>query len=334
VVGGRFLTVIALGGLALTGIASAAAPTAQWRPLLHAAGLVDVVGPRSDGQLVVSAKDRLFLLRPGGALEPFAAGAGGYVAGQGGEPYAALAVDRRLPGRHCSFHRDDVFVLDASGTPGVIRVLANGRALRLADLPKGAFPSGIAFDQIGRFGYRLLVTAVIKDKTTVYAFDCLGKPKIVVRDAALVEGGIVVAPRSFGRYGGYLIAADEKSGKIFAFGPGGAVRLVAKPTLPVGADIGVESLGFVPAGFGPTDAAYVADLTAPGSPTVGTESVLVLRGPDLEAAALKPGELVALMEGGGTTVAVRCMQRCTVRRVASAPAATHGEGHISFATAP
>jgi hypothetical protein len=280
---------------------------------------------------VVSAKDRLFLLQPGGALEPFATG---YTAGQGGEPYAALALDRRAPGKRCSFHRDDVFVLDASGTPGVFRVTANGRVLRFAELAKGVFPSGIAFDGVGRFGYRVLVTTVVNEKTTLYAFDCLGKPTVIARDVARVEGGIVVAPRTFGRFGGSLIAADEKSGKIFAFGPGGAVRLIAKPTLPAGADIGVESLGFVPPGFAANGAGYVADLTAPGSPTVGTESVLVLRGPDLAAAALKPGELVALTEGGGTTVAVRCTQRCTVRQVATGPGATHGEGHISFAPAP
>jgi hypothetical protein len=331
VVGGRFLTLIGLASLVLAGLATAAAPRGQWRPLLHAADLVDVVGPRSDGQLVVSARDRLFLLRPGGALEPFATG---YTAGKGGEPYAALAVDRRLPGKHCSFHRNDVFVLDASGTPGVIRVTASGSALRLADLAKGAFPSGIAFDNVGRFGYRVLVTAVISEKTTLYAFDCLGKPTVIAHDSPRVEGGIVVAPRTFGKFAGDLIAADEKSGKIFAFGPGGAVRLLAKPALPAGADIGVESMGFVPPGFGANDAAYVADLTAPGSPTVGTESVLVLRGADLEAAALRPGDLVALTEGGGATVAVRCTQRCAVRRVADGPAATHGEGHISFATAP
>jgi hypothetical protein len=280
---------------------------------------------------VVSAKDRLFLLQPGGALEPFATG---YTAGQGGEAYAALALDRRLSGKRCSFHRDDLFVLDASATPGIFRVTANGRALRFADLAKGVFPSGIAFDGVGRFGYRVLVTGDINEKTTLYAFDCLGKPTVIARDVVRVEGGIVVAPRTFGRFGGSLIAADEKSGKIFAFGPGGAVKLIAKPSLPAGADIGVESLGFVPQGFGFNDAAYVADLTAPGSPTVGTESVLVLRGPDLELAALRPGELVALTDGGGATVAVRCTQRCTVRRVAAGPAATHGEGHISFAPAP
>jgi hypothetical protein len=298
--------------------------------LLSVPMIVDVVGPRSDGQLVLSTRQGLLLLSRGGAAQEFARGQGGYTAA-GSEPYVALVPGyRRLPGVKCSFHRDDVFALDADDSPGVVRVTRAGQAVRLVDLPTGAFPSGIAFDLSGRFGYRLLVTAEFDSKTTLYAIDCLGGMKEVTRNAPHVEGGIVVAPQTFGQFGGDLITADEMTGRILAFAPDGAVSVAAASGLPAGSDIGVEGLGFVPAGLGDGSAAYFSDLGSPGSPTEGTDSLLVLQGKDLSGAGLVPGELVAATEAGATTIAVRCARRCTVRRVAVGPAATHGEGHVTF----
>jgi hypothetical protein len=313
------------------GSGTAAAPSpARWRALLSVPMIVDVVGPRSDGQLVLSTRRGLLLLSRGASAREFARGPGGYTAA-GGEPYVALVpAYRRLPGVRCSFHRDDVFALDADESPGVVRVTRTGQAVRLVDLPTGAFPSGVAFDLTGSFGYRLVVTAEFDNKTTLYAIDCLGGVKEVTRDAPHVEGGIVVAPRTFGQFGGDLIAADEMTGRILAFAPDGAVRVVAASALPAGGDIGVEGLGFVPAGLGDGSAAYFSDLGSPGSPTEGTDSLLVLQGPDLARAGLAGGELVAATEAGATTIAVRCSRRCTVRQVAVGPAATHGEGHVTF----
>jgi hypothetical protein len=139
-----------------------------------------------------------------------------------------------------------VYALDASSTPGVVRVLSNGQAVRFVNLPGGAFPSGIAFDRYGRFGYRLLVTAVFDNQTTLYAIDCLGRMIVITQGAPRVEGGVVIAPPSFGRFGGDLIAADEVSGRIFAFERGGKVEPVVESGLPAGGDTGVEGLGFVP----------------------------------------------------------------------------------------
>jgi hypothetical protein len=331
--GGRFLAAAActlLAASAVVGVAAAAPAPGQWRPLLKVPGIVDVVGPRSDGQLVLATRSGLHLLAADGSLSEFARGAGGYAAA-GGEPYVAIVPrDRRLPGVKCSFHRDDVFALDADETPGVVRVTRAGKAVRLLDLPAGAFPSGIAFDHVGRFGYRLLVTAEFDNKTTLYAIDCLAGVRTVTRGVHHVEGGMVVAPRSFGQFGGDLIAPDEVTGRILAFLPGGAVRVVAESGLPAGGDLGVEGLGFVPDGLGRGGAAYFSDLGAPGSPTEGTDSVLVLRGEDLTNAGLAPGDLVAATEAGATTIAVRCARRCTVRQVAVGPAETHGEGHVTF----
>jgi hypothetical protein len=139
-----------------------------------------------------------------------------------------------------------------------------------------------------------------------------------------------VAPRTFGRFGGTLIAVSEVTGRIYSFGPGGRVRLVAESGLPAGGDIGVESVGFVPPKLGRRGAAYLADMGAPGSPTSGSDSLLILAGTDLSRANLRPGELVVATEAGAKTIAVRCVRRCTVRRVAEGPVVAHSEGHITF----
>ena len=226
--------------------------------------------------------------------------------------------------------RDVVFALDPDATPGLVRIDPSGSATRFADLPPGAFPAGITVDTVGTFGRRLLVTTFAAGATTLYAFDCRGRSRVVATGAPHVEGGIAVAPRSFGRFGGKLIAVDEVTGRIWAFWPGGRVRLVAKPALPAGGDIGVEAVGFVPPKLGRRGAAYMADLGSPGSPTGGSDGLLVLAGADLLRAKLHPGELIVATEAGAKTLAVRCARSCSVRRVADGPAVTHGEGHITF----
>jgi hypothetical protein len=312
------------------GADSGVGPPAQWRVLATIPGIVDVVGPRADGRLVVSTKNGLFLVRLGRAPVPFARGTGGYVAGAGGEPYLAIAATLRVPGAGCSFQGDDVYALDADSTPGVTRVSARGQASRLIDLPAAAFPSGIAFDRVGRFGHRLLVAAVFADKTTIYAIDCRGRAQTITQDAPHLEGGMAVAPLSFGRFGGDLVAPDENSGRIYAVDPLGDVQVVAETGLPAGGDIGVEGLGFVPQRLGRGATAYFSDLGAPGSPTVGTDSLLVLRAQDLARIGLRPGELVAATEAGAVTVVVHCGRACSVREIAVGSAAAHGEGHVTF----
>lgn len=311
----------------MLGVDGASLPKqARWRPLVKTPGVVDVVGPRADGRLVLATHSGLRLLRPGSAPQPFAPG----YAAPPGEPYIALAPDRRLRRAKCSFKRDDLYALEPTATPGIVRIDRRGRAARFADLPAGSFPSGIAFDRVGRFGGRLLVTALLAGKIHLYGFDCRGRSHAFMSDGPPVEGGIAVAPRSFGRFAGHLVAASEATGRIFAFDPGGRVRLVAESGLPAGGDIGVESVGFVPSGLSPGGAAYLADMGAPGSPTQGTDSLLVLRGRDLAHARLRPGELVAATEGGAKSIAIGCARRCTVRRFAIGPTATHGEGHVTF----
>jgi hypothetical protein len=292
-------------------------------------GIVDVVGPRADGRLVLSTHGGLFVMRPAGAPVPYARGPQGY-AGSPGEPYLALGRDRRVPGAGCAFRRDVVFVLDPDATPGVVRVGRSGRISRFTDLPAGAFPTGITIDTVGLFGYRLLVTSFASGTTTLTAFDCRGRARVVAAGAPHVEGGIAVAPRTFGRFGGALIAPDEVTGHIYAFGPGGRVRLVAESGLPAGGDIGVEAVGFVPPKLGRRGAAYLADMGSPGSPTGGSDTLLILTGTSLARANLHPGELIVATEASAKTLAIRCARQCTVRHVADGPTVTHAEGHITF----
>src|SRR5258706_16004701 len=96
----------------------------------------------------------------------------------------------------------------------------------------------------------------------------------MVAGAPIVEGGIAVAPPTFGRFAGRLVAPDELSGRILAFDERGRVDVVAASGLPAGGDIGVESVGFVPAGFNRSGAAYLADRGVPGNLHPGTDSVL------------------------------------------------------------
>jgi hypothetical protein len=305
---------------------------ARWRPFAPVKGVVDLTGPRADGRITLGVDGRLRLLRLGGLPASFAPA---YRAGTG-EPYIALSSGQRVAAAHCSFGRDDVYALDprnAPARPGVIRVDTSGRAQRVAVLPAGVFPNGIAFDTTGAFGHRLLVTARVgSGRAALYALDCRSGRQTIAARMPVVEGGVVVAPRGFGRFGGRLIAPDELSGRLIAVDAGGRAVELARSGLASGGDIGVESLGFVPSGFDRGMTALLADRAVPGNPHPGTDSILGVSGAALRSAGVRAGDLLAATEGGAETIAVRCGRRaCTVRLVAHGPAVAHAEGHIVFA---
>jgi hypothetical protein len=287
-----------------------------------------VIGPRSDGRLVVSTSRGLFLYRRGAKPTPFARRRGGYVPVIG-ETYATLARERRLPAAGCRFRRDDLYVLDPAANPGVIKIDARGHATRLVSLP-GTFLAGITFDQVGRFGSRLLVTARVAGQLTLYAIDCRGRAEIMLEHGPEVEGGIAVAPPGFGTFGGRLLAADEFTGNVYAFDEHGGHTILANSGPPVGSDIGVEALGFVPTRFRRRGRAFMADPRAPGSPTEGTNSVLSVSGAAFVRAGVRTGDLLVATEAGARTIRIRCRAQCSVTQVGEGPATTHGEGHIAF----
>ena len=69
----------------------------------------------------------------------------------------------------------------------------------------------------------------------MYALDCRGRSSVVLEGGPRVEGGIAVAPRTFGRFAGRLIAPDEHRGQLFAIdGRGRTTRMLPRFRFPYG----------------------------------------------------------------------------------------------------
>src|SRR5258708_25184218 len=323
------LRTLALTGLALI-LRGATGPT--WEHWQTIAGLCDVAGPGKDGSLVVAGNGVLYLVNPAGVVTPFARGSQGY-AGEGGgaESYLTMSTGHEVSAAGCSFAADDVFVLRLHAPLGVTRVDGEGHASPFATVTGVDSLSGIAFDTTGSFGYRLLVSGPSRGKTVIAAIDCKGAVQVITQIAPTLEGGLAVAPAGFGTYGGDLMAPDEFSGKIYAIAPDCTVGVAAVSRLPVGGDIGVESVAFVPQGFSRGGAAYYSDRATPGNPHPGTDSLLPLTSPYLTGAAVHDGDLLGATEGGATMVDVRCGVTCQVLTVVGGASTSHGEGHIAFA---
>jgi hypothetical protein len=315
--------VLAFAALQLAGLAPAEAAAPAWERWVHVVdGAFDVTGPRSDGRLVVAGSARLALVDPSGAVRPFAAGPAGYHDDPGGEAYMALSPGLRVAAADCEFPRDDLFVLRLHPPLGVTRVTAGGTARPFAEVPGVDSLAGIAFDTVGRFGFRLLVTGSAPGGTTVAAVDCRGRVSVITTSAPVFEGGLAVAPAGFGPFAGALVAADELSGRVYAIDVGGAARTVADSGLPAGPDTGVESVGFLPSGFARGGSVYYADR--------GPDVLLRLDARQLTGVGLRDGDLLAATEGGAMAVGIRCAATCVVVPVVSAASSAHGEGHLAL----
>jgi hypothetical protein len=272
---------------------------------------------------VTAADRRLWVLGATGAVEPFAQGLGGYRSPGGEEPYIALA-----PGG--CYGTGSVYTLRLVSGRGVVAISADGHARRFALIRARGLIDGVTFDTTGHFEHRLLVTFTAGSKTTVDALDCAGEVHTITRAGPGVEGGIAVAPPTFGRYAGDLIASSENAGRIYAITPQGTTRLVADSGLPHGGDVGVESEAFIPPRPGLD--ALLADRLTPGNAHPGDDLVLRIPASAIAAAGARPGDLLVATEGGALTDAISCTAAgCRVRLVAIGPAVAHAEGHIAFA---
>ena len=300
---------------------------ANWTARKHVRGVVDLSAPRQRGSISIAAAGRLQLLLPDGKLRSFARG---YSAPRGLEPYIALSSGQTVKAARCRFAENNLYALRLSHGNGVTVIDTRGNVRRFASLPSRGLENGITFDGTGRFGHRILVTSTAKAKTTVYAIDCSGHVEVLTRDAPRVEGGIAVAPATFGRFAGDLIAPDELSGKLYAIGPDGRASLIAESGLAHGQDIGVESEGFVPAKF---KDALVADRRTRGTRHPGDDLVLGISQATLAASGVQPGALLAVTEAGAKTIAVTCTKSCRVRYIAEGPSLAHIEGHVVFEAA-
>jgi hypothetical protein len=321
-------------GLALVACSSggstrAPTPPAHWVRFRHLPGVVDLAGPGRDGGFTVAAAGRLFTLSQAGALRPFARGPAGYTAATG-EPYISMPAPGRVAGTQCSFPTSAIFAIRPSRPPSVIMIGADGQASQFVTLPRALTLNGITADTTGRFGHALLVTGGNGTGTTVLAINCTGHVRTITAHAPHMEGGMSVAPASFGRFGGDLIGPDESAGRVYAIAPDGTVRTLIQSQLPHGGDIGVESTGFVPPGFGVGGSAYLADRFSRGNKHPGTDSILRLPGPELIKAGVRPGDLLVATEGSARTIEVRCAATCTAHFIAIGLTISHAEGHIVF----
>ena len=322
----RLLAILAAGAVAVgCGAAVAAQPQpklAEWAPYIHVASPIDVVGPRRDGTMVVAANGRLWLLSRDGALRAFAPS---YQSNPGLEAYIALASADR---HGCSFGADTVYAISFGNPRGVVAIDARRAVRPFATIPAPGLIDGIAFDDTGSFGHRLLVATTAGKHTTVDAIDCRGAVSVITTTAHRVEGGIAVAPTTFGRFAGDLIAPDELGGGVWAVTPGGRNLLVARSGLPHGSDTGVESEVFLPRG---RFYALLADRLTPGNPHPGDNVLLRVSSAALATAGARPGDLLVATEGGAKTDAISCgATTCSVRHVADGPAIAHPEGHIAI----
>jgi hypothetical protein len=310
----------------------ASAAEAAWQPVAHVTGVIDIGGPRSDGRLVVAGAAKLWLMTLTGTLTPFAQGAGGYADDKGAEAYIAVSTGQAVEGTSCSFAPDDLYILRLHAPIGVTKVDATGKKSDFANINLSSL-DGIAFDTVGSFNHRLLVAGVTKGGTRdLVEIDCNAKQLIINGALPVNEGGFAVAPKTFGAFGGMLIATDEFSGKIYAFGADGTVTSVVDSGLPHGSDIGIESVGFVPAGFLRGGTVFLADRVTAKAVHPGTDSVLTLQSADLVAAGVQEGDLLAATEGGGQLIAVRCAATCQVIQVITTATKAHGEGHLVLVT--
>src|SRR5262249_963827 len=118
--------VMAAGLLLVAALTPKGATGPGWEQWQHIPGGFDVVGPRSDGQVIVAGLGRPWLVNGAGTVVPFATGPAGYADDAGAEAYLTVSPGLHVTGAGCDFARDDVFVLRLHRPYGVTRVNAAG----------------------------------------------------------------------------------------------------------------------------------------------------------------------------------------------------------------
>ena len=299
----------------------------QWHP---DPAVVDVAGPLSSGDVVVAAGPHLFRvgrdgtqseLSPQYAAPPFAPPSGA-------EAYIAL-VPSDPTGKWFGFISDTIFAIRPGTPSAVIRIAPGGKPSTFATLPQAGGLNGITLDTAGRFGHRLLVSGALPSgHSAVVAIDADGNRSTLTVTAPVFEGGLTVAPLSFPKFGGDLIAPDELTGRVLAIDPTGAATLVANSNAPAGGDTGVEGAAFVPSGFLTAGTAYTADRSTPGNPHPGTDTLLRLQGAAFAAAGALEGDMLLITEASDRIVDIRCTPDCTAQTIGMGQSVAHGEGHL------
>ena len=199
----------------------AAATTLTWQSGVHLPGVLDVIGPRSDGRLVVAATGGLYLLDAAGTTTSFAPS---YSPPPGPEPYIAISPGLSDDNGSCVFPRDTVAALDlTSNPPGITLISPTGGLSHLANITGVTGLFGITFDATGQFGHRILVVGI-----GPWRADHRSRPSIVSVMSALSVSSTsrwrAASPsprRHSASFAGQLIAPNELDGSIYAVSPAG-----------------------------------------------------------------------------------------------------------------
>ena len=160
---------------------------------------------------------------------------------------------------------------------GVVQIHRTGQAARLVDLPAGAVP----------IRDHLRPCWAVRLSPPRHSRNHRGSRRYMRSTSGVArrggervhrtsKAGMTVAPSSFGRFGGDLIAAERTAGVSSR-----SVTTCGKDGRRVGRSrrAGCRRRGarVVPQRVPRSGSAYVSDLGAPGSPTVGTDGLLMCR---------------------------------------------------------
>jgi len=325
------LMVGALGTPAAASSPSSSPVLISWARWQHLEGVFDLGLQRDGSGLIAEGTELLFTVSPSGTISAINTGSS-YQGVSGFEAYFAVSAGEPAAGA-CRFQHGAIYVISPRAAGQVLEVDPNtGSPRHFATVPGVDSLNGIGFDDGGSFGdHPLLVTGPTGTRAVVAAIDCHGDVKLITSRAPRMEGGISVAPGTFGAHAGELIATDEVGGDIIGIKPSGVTSTLANLAQPAGDDLGVESSGFVPKEFlNHGGFAYLADRGTANNPHPGTDSILRLSSTQLAGAGVREGDLLVATEGGGSTVDVTCLATCSLRPIADGPPTGHIEGHVVF----
>jgi len=176
------------------------------------------------------------------------------------------------------------------------------------------------------------VTGAHPGHSTVAAIDGDGHVTVIRAQAPVVEGGLAVAPSTFGKFAGDLIAQMSFPERCTRSHPTEHRRWSRRRTTRTAGTSESRRLVFIPDLDLASATVYYADRATPGNPHPGTDNLLALDGADLARAGGAPGDLLIRTEGGAGLVAVRCdLISCRATSIILDNGTSHGEGHIVVA---
>jgi cupredoxin-like protein len=153
--------------------------------------------------------------------------------------------------------------------PQIYQISPDGSQVQLfttiSKLPANGH-DGITFDQVGSFGYDMIITS---RTGLVYKVTSAGNATLVGKVGSMIEGP-AVAPDSFGPYGGDVLLAGEGKSEVWAMAPNGTFRGIA-------AFHNAEHINMVPTNlctFGTTGGAYAVSDYADNGVVLYNQSML------------------------------------------------------------